>query len=86
MSLIAIIVGFALGLSGRVRAAMAGAAVTWAVTTLYLAFLARGPAGEDPSDHAITLSFWVGQVGILVVSLVNAWGTSKLRSAQLRQA
>lgn len=86
MSLIAVIVGVALGLSGRVRAALAGAAATWAVTTLYLVFAARASAGEDRLDHAVNLGFWIVQVGILVVSLVAAWGTSKLRSAQLHQA
>lgn len=85
MSLIAIVVGFALGLTQRARIALAGAAVTWALTTLYLGVLARGSAGDDPSDHEITLGFWVVQVGILVVSLVIAWGTSRLRSARLRR-
>lgn len=86
VSLIAIVVGFALGLTGRARIALTGAAVTWGLTTLYLAVLARGSAGDDPSDHGITLGFWVVQVGILVVSLVIAWGTSRLRSARLQKA
>lgn len=85
MSLIAIVVGFALGLTQRVRVALAGAAVTWALTTLYLGVLARGSAGEDPSDHEITLGFWLFQLGILLVALVITWGTSRLRSARLRR-
>ena len=86
MSLIAIVVGLALGLTQRARIALAGAAVAWALTTLYLVVLARGSAGDDPADHEITLGFWVVQVGILVVSLVTAWGTSRLRSARLHKA
>ncbi len=86
MSLIAIIVGFALGLTGRVRTALTGAAVTWALTTLYLVVLAPGSAGDDSSDHEITMGFWVIQFGILVLALSTAWGTSRLRSARLHRA
>lgn len=86
MSLIAILVGFVMGLVQPLGRALAAAAVTWAVTTLYLGFVAGPGAGEDPSDHGVTAGFWVIQVGILLAALVATWGASWLRSRRRRQA
>lgn len=86
MSLIAILVGFVVGLVQPLGRALAAAAATWAVTTLYLSFLAGPPAGEEVSDHGLTAGFWVIQVGILLVALVATWGASWLRSRRGRQA
>ena len=80
MSLIAIAMGLVMGLTQPLRRAVTAAGAAWLVTTVYLAFIARSGAGQDPSEHSVTAGFWVIQVAVLLAALTAAYGASRLRS------
>jgi membrane protein DedA with SNARE-associated domain len=79
MSLIAVLLGFVVGLTQPLRRAVAATVGTWVLAVVYLAVVAAPSADESSADHALTWRFWLLQVAVLLVALAATWTASRLR-------